>query len=171
MKLKKFEKLRLKLNKWKLKNWIEIELKLNWNWIVNWKIELKLNWKIEKLKNWIEMNWKIEKLKNWNEKLNWNWIEIENWKIELKLNWKLKIEKFWNKSDEMFEWIELIWKIVFRHENKNKNEFCLASGKVGDQCDFNTDCLDGMFCSQGQCVCLSNYVQRGDYCYESNQII
>lgn len=41
------------------------------------------------------------------------------------------------------------------------------SGRVGDACNFNTDCLTGMYCSTGACACLSNYVAISGYCYIS----
>ncbi|ULT97722.1 hypothetical protein L3Y34_005506 [Caenorhabditis briggsae] len=41
-----------------------------------------------------------------------------------------------------------------------------GSGRVGDICSFNTDCLGGMFCAIGQCRCLSTYVAVDAYCYE-----
>ncbi|VDK17861.1 unnamed protein product [Anisakis simplex] len=40
-----------------------------------------------------------------------------------------------------------------------------GSGRVGDSCSFNTDCLTGMFCSTGMCTCLSNFVAIQGYCY------
>ncbi|KAI6212235.1 hypothetical protein M3Y99_01843500 [Aphelenchoides fujianensis] len=40
-----------------------------------------------------------------------------------------------------------------------------GSGRVGDFCSFNTDCLNGMFCSAGTCTCLSNFVAIQGYCY------
>ncbi|CAJ0941855.1 unnamed protein product, partial [Mesorhabditis belari] len=40
-----------------------------------------------------------------------------------------------------------------------------GSGRVGDFCSFNTDCLTGMFCSTGTCTCLSNFVAIQGYCY------
>ena len=43
----------------------------------------------------------------------------------------------------------------------------LGSGRVGDICSFNTDCLTGMYCSTGVCTCLSNYVAISGYCYIS----
>ncbi|CAD6192838.1 unnamed protein product [Caenorhabditis auriculariae] len=41
-----------------------------------------------------------------------------------------------------------------------------GSGRVGDVCSFNTDCLGGMFCAIGQCRCLSTYIAVDAYCYE-----
>ncbi|CAB3406929.1 unnamed protein product [Caenorhabditis bovis] len=41
-----------------------------------------------------------------------------------------------------------------------------GSGRVGDICSFNTDCLGGMYCAIGQCRCLSTYVAVDAYCYE-----
>ncbi|KAK0420837.1 hypothetical protein QR680_014916 [Steinernema hermaphroditum] len=41
-----------------------------------------------------------------------------------------------------------------------------GSGRVGDVCAFNTDCLSGMYCSGGQCACLSTFILREGYCYE-----
>uniref|UniRef100_A0A0N5CCW1 Kunitz/Bovine pancreatic trypsin inhibitor domain protein n=1 Tax=Strongyloides papillosus TaxID=174720 RepID=A0A0N5CCW1_STREA len=41
-----------------------------------------------------------------------------------------------------------------------------GSGKVGDSCQFNTDCLSGMYCSMGTCACLSTYILKESYCYE-----
>ncbi len=42
-----------------------------------------------------------------------------------------------------------------------------GSGRVGDVCAFNTDCLGGMYCASGTCRCLSTYVAVDTYCYES----
>ncbi|VDM84459.1 unnamed protein product [Strongylus vulgaris] len=41
-----------------------------------------------------------------------------------------------------------------------------GSGRVGDVCTFNTDCLSGMYCAVGQCRCLSTYIAVDAYCYE-----
>ncbi|KHJ87490.1 EB module [Oesophagostomum dentatum] len=41
-----------------------------------------------------------------------------------------------------------------------------GSGRVGDVCQYNTDCLGGMYCSGGVCTCLSTYIMREYYCYE-----
>ncbi|KAK6742664.1 hypothetical protein RB195_010116 [Necator americanus] len=41
-----------------------------------------------------------------------------------------------------------------------------GSGRVGDACVFNTDCLTGMFCNSGQCACLSSYIAAESYCYQ-----
>ncbi|ETN80033.1 hypothetical protein NECAME_02512 [Necator americanus] len=41
-----------------------------------------------------------------------------------------------------------------------------GSGRVGDVCQYNTDCLGGMYCSGGLCTCLSTYIMREYYCYE-----
>ncbi|EPB77276.1 Kunitz/Bovine pancreatic trypsin inhibitor domain protein [Ancylostoma ceylanicum] len=41
-----------------------------------------------------------------------------------------------------------------------------GSGRVGDVCTFNTDCLSGMYCAIGQCRCLSTYIAVDAYCYE-----
>ncbi|CAJ0580849.1 unnamed protein product, partial [Mesorhabditis spiculigera] len=41
-----------------------------------------------------------------------------------------------------------------------------GSGRVGDICQYNTDCLNGMYCSGGVCSCLSTYIMRESYCYE-----
>ncbi|VDL78166.1 unnamed protein product [Nippostrongylus brasiliensis] len=41
-----------------------------------------------------------------------------------------------------------------------------GSGRVGDICQYNTDCLGGMYCSGGVCTCLSTYIMRENYCYE-----
>ncbi|CAI4231917.1 unnamed protein product [Auanema sp. JU1783] len=41
-----------------------------------------------------------------------------------------------------------------------------GSGRVGDVCSFNTDCLGGMYCAIGQCRCLSTYIAVDAYCYE-----
>ncbi|PIO60835.1 EB module, partial [Teladorsagia circumcincta] len=41
-----------------------------------------------------------------------------------------------------------------------------SSGRVGDVCSFNTDCLSGMYCAIGQCRCLSTYIAVDAYCYE-----
>ncbi|KAL6740242.1 hypothetical protein Aduo_013616 [Ancylostoma duodenale] len=41
-----------------------------------------------------------------------------------------------------------------------------GSGRVGDVCSFNTDCLSGMYCAIGQCRCLSTYIAVDAYCYE-----
>ena len=42
----------------------------------------------------------------------------------------------------------------------------VGSAKFGENCDYNTDCLEGMWCSGGSCQCLSNYIDvGGTYCY------
>ncbi|CAJ0580667.1 unnamed protein product, partial [Mesorhabditis spiculigera] len=41
-----------------------------------------------------------------------------------------------------------------------------GSGRVGDACAFNTDCLTGMFCNGGLCSCLSTYIAAESYCYQ-----
>ncbi|PIC39169.1 hypothetical protein B9Z55_010940 [Caenorhabditis nigoni] len=41
-----------------------------------------------------------------------------------------------------------------------------GSGRVGDVCQYNTDCLSGMYCATGLCTCLSTYILRESYCYE-----
>uniref|UniRef100_A0AC34QTC2 BPTI/Kunitz inhibitor domain-containing protein n=1 Tax=Panagrolaimus sp. JU765 TaxID=591449 RepID=A0AC34QTC2_9BILA len=46
-----------------------------------------------------------------------------------------------------------------------KRQGVAGSGRVGDFCSFNTDCLTGMFCSTGTCTCLSNFVAIQGYCY------
>ncbi|VDM58994.1 unnamed protein product, partial [Angiostrongylus costaricensis] len=46
-----------------------------------------------------------------------------------------------------------------------KRQGIAGSGRVGDFCSFNTDCLTGMFCSTGSCTCLSNFVAIQGYCY------
>uniref|UniRef100_A0A914UM15 BPTI/Kunitz inhibitor domain-containing protein n=1 Tax=Plectus sambesii TaxID=2011161 RepID=A0A914UM15_9BILA len=46
-----------------------------------------------------------------------------------------------------------------------------GSGRVGDICVFNTDCLSGMYCSSGHCSCLSTFVPVDGYCYESTVLI
>uniref|UniRef100_A0A915CB21 BPTI/Kunitz inhibitor domain-containing protein n=4 Tax=Parascaris univalens TaxID=6257 RepID=A0A915CB21_PARUN len=51
--------------------------------------------------------------------------------------------------------------IVTRHRRQGVS----GSGRVGDFCSFNTDCLTGMFCSTGTCTCLSNFVAIQGYCY------
>ncbi|VDP08184.1 unnamed protein product [Heligmosomoides polygyrus] len=50
------------------------------------------------------------------------------------------------------------------------NRFSLGSGRVGDICQYNTDCLGGMYCSGGACTCLSTYIMRENYCYESGPL-
>ncbi|KAI1724653.1 kunitz/Bovine pancreatic trypsin inhibitor domain-containing protein [Ditylenchus destructor] len=49
--------------------------------------------------------------------------------------------------------------------NRYKRQGVAGSGRVGDHCSFNTDCLTGMFCSTGVCTCLSNFVAIQGYCY------
>uniref|UniRef100_A0A914C9V7 BPTI/Kunitz inhibitor domain-containing protein n=1 Tax=Acrobeloides nanus TaxID=290746 RepID=A0A914C9V7_9BILA len=51
-----------------------------------------------------------------------------------------------------------------RH-SRYKRQGVAGSGRVGDFCSFNTDCLTGMFCSTGTCTCLSNFVAIQGYCY------
>lgn len=41
-----------------------------------------------------------------------------------------------------------------------------GSGRVGDACVFNTDCLTGMFCNSGMCSCLTSYIAAESYCYQ-----
>ncbi|KJH51380.1 Kunitz/Bovine pancreatic trypsin inhibitor domain protein [Dictyocaulus viviparus] len=45
-----------------------------------------------------------------------------------------------------------------------------CSGRVGDTCSLDTDCLTGMFCSDGSCKCLSNFVAIKGYCYSKKNI-
>ncbi|PIO58716.1 Kunitz/Bovine pancreatic trypsin inhibitor domain protein, partial [Teladorsagia circumcincta] len=47
-----------------------------------------------------------------------------------------------------------------------RNKYGGGSGRVGDVCSFNTDCLSGMYCAIGQCRCLSTYIAVDAYCYE-----
>uniref|UniRef100_A0A183BTQ2 EB domain-containing protein n=1 Tax=Globodera pallida TaxID=36090 RepID=A0A183BTQ2_GLOPA len=50
-------------------------------------------------------------------------------------------------------------------QSRYKRQGVAGSGRVGDFCSFNTDCLTGMFCSVGTCTCLSNFVAIQGYCY------
>ncbi|KAL3103012.1 hypothetical protein niasHT_026460 [Heterodera trifolii] len=50
-------------------------------------------------------------------------------------------------------------------QSRYKRQGVAGSGRVGDFCSFNTDCLTGMFCSVGTCICLSNFVAIQGYCY------
>uniref|UniRef100_A0A913HEF1 BPTI/Kunitz inhibitor domain-containing protein n=1 Tax=Strongyloides stercoralis TaxID=6248 RepID=A0A913HEF1_STRER len=50
-------------------------------------------------------------------------------------------------------------------KERKKRQGISGSGRVGDFCSFNTDCLAGMFCSTGTCACLSNFVAIQGYCY------
>uniref|UniRef100_A0A0K0E3E6 Kunitz/Bovine pancreatic trypsin inhibitor domain protein n=1 Tax=Strongyloides stercoralis TaxID=6248 RepID=A0A0K0E3E6_STRER len=60
---------------------------------------------------------------------------------------------------------------IFIQEIVGKNNFLkidkrqASSGNVGDNCQYNTDCLSGMSCSSGRCECLSTYVSISGYCY------
>uniref|UniRef100_A0A914GXV3 BPTI/Kunitz inhibitor domain-containing protein n=1 Tax=Globodera rostochiensis TaxID=31243 RepID=A0A914GXV3_GLORO len=40
-----------------------------------------------------------------------------------------------------------------------------GGGRVGDLCTQNTDCQSGMYCSIGQCICLTNYVPISSFCW------
>lgn len=57
------------------------------------------------------------------------------------------------------------------NENCRKTIQNIGSGKVGDPCTKNTDCIDGsagfMYCNVGQCACSMNAVTVNDHCYES----
>uniref|UniRef100_A0A915PL09 BPTI/Kunitz inhibitor domain-containing protein n=1 Tax=Setaria digitata TaxID=48799 RepID=A0A915PL09_9BILA len=46
-----------------------------------------------------------------------------------------------------------------------KREGVAGAGRVGDYCAFNSDCLNGMFCSSGTCSCRNNFVAVYGYCY------
>ncbi|VDL75178.1 unnamed protein product [Nippostrongylus brasiliensis] len=51
------------------------------------------------------------------------------------------------------------------HQN-HRPERQTGSGRVGDACSFNTDCLTGMFCNSGLCSCLTSYIAAESYCYQ-----
>ncbi|CAO4368107.1 unnamed protein product [Caenorhabditis nigoni] len=40
-----------------------------------------------------------------------------------------------------------------------------GSSRVGDVCNFNTDCQRGMFCGGGVCSCLSDFVSISQHCW------
>uniref|UniRef100_A0A0N5AE10 Kunitz/Bovine pancreatic trypsin inhibitor domain protein n=1 Tax=Syphacia muris TaxID=451379 RepID=A0A0N5AE10_9BILA len=40
-----------------------------------------------------------------------------------------------------------------------------GSARAGDVCSFNTDCQSGMFCGNGVCTCLSDFVSIAGYCW------
>ncbi|CAB3401564.1 unnamed protein product [Caenorhabditis bovis] len=48
----------------------------------------------------------------------------------------------------------------------NRDKRQTGSGRVGDACAFNTDCLTGMFCNGGLCSCLTTYIAAESYCYQ-----
>ncbi|XGW15900.1 hypothetical protein V3C99_001391 [Haemonchus contortus] len=51
-------------------------------------------------------------------------------------------------------------------EQHHRPERQTGSGRVGDACAFNTDCLTGMFCNSGLCSCLTSYIAAESYCYQ-----
>jgi hypothetical protein len=65
-------------------------------------------------------------------------------------------------SGNSFVYIELIYLVFYL--------FVSGSGRVGDMCSFNTDCLSGMYCTSGYCTCLSTYINVDGYCYSSKVI-
>lgn len=42
-----------------------------------------------------------------------------------------------------------------------------GASRTGDMCAFNTDCQSGMYCFNGACTCLSDYVAIAGYCWQS----
>ncbi|KAK6102220.1 Kunitz/Bovine pancreatic trypsin inhibitor domain family protein [Brugia pahangi] len=55
------------------------------------------------------------------------------------------------------------------HQHRKRREVA-GSGRVGDYCSVNADCLNGMFCSVGACTCRSNFVTIHGYCYLKKNI-
>ncbi|CAG9534594.1 unnamed protein product [Cercopithifilaria johnstoni] len=53
---------------------------------------------------------------------------------------------------------------------RRKRQGVVGIGHVGDYCSFNTNCLNGMFCSDGSCACRSNFVAIHGYCYLKKNI-
>ena len=47
----------------------------------------------------------------------------------------------------------------------------LGSARVGDVCNFNTDCQRGMFCGGGVCTCLSDFVSIAQHCWPSKPVL
>lgn len=58
-------------------------------------------------------------------------------------------------------------------ERKVAEKLILASGRVGALCRENVDCISGdagtMYCNDGQCACLPEYVTVEGFCYISKQ--
>uniref|UniRef100_A0A7E4W2H1 Kunitz/Bovine pancreatic trypsin inhibitor domain protein n=1 Tax=Panagrellus redivivus TaxID=6233 RepID=A0A7E4W2H1_PANRE len=48
------------------------------------------------------------------------------------------------------------------HKTKKRSS---SGSRTGDICAFNTDCQSGMFCGNGLCTCLSDYVAIAGYCW------
>ncbi|KAL3103132.1 hypothetical protein niasHS_002318 [Heterodera schachtii] len=71
----------------------------------------------------------------------------------------------------MFSTITITFMIIFPCFADEVDEWNLkrpkrtGGGRVGDLCTQNTDCQSGMFCSVGQCICLSNYVPISSFCW------
>uniref|UniRef100_A0A1I8EWG0 BPTI/Kunitz inhibitor domain-containing protein n=1 Tax=Wuchereria bancrofti TaxID=6293 RepID=A0A1I8EWG0_WUCBA len=55
------------------------------------------------------------------------------------------------------------------HQYRKRREIA-GSGRVGDYCSVNADCLNGMSCSGGACTCRSNFVTIHGYCYLKKNI-
>ncbi|EJW76946.1 hypothetical protein WUBG_12149, partial [Wuchereria bancrofti] len=55
------------------------------------------------------------------------------------------------------------------HQYRKRREIA-GSGRVGDYCSVNADCLNGMSCSAGACTCRSNFVTIHGYCYLKKNI-
>uniref|UniRef100_A0A7I4YF01 Kunitz/Bovine pancreatic trypsin inhibitor domain protein n=1 Tax=Haemonchus contortus TaxID=6289 RepID=A0A7I4YF01_HAECO len=49
--------------------------------------------------------------------------------------------------------------------SKRRRRTAIGSSLVGDVCSFNTDCQQGMFCSNGNCQCLSDFVAVEEHCW------
>ncbi|WKX99534.1 hypothetical protein Q1695_014426 [Nippostrongylus brasiliensis] len=52
-----------------------------------------------------------------------------------------------------------------KHQSRGKRGTASGSSLVGDVCSFNTDCQRGMFCSSGNCQCLSDFVVIEQHCW------
>ncbi|KAL4002748.1 Kunitz/Bovine pancreatic trypsin inhibitor domain family protein [Acanthocheilonema viteae] len=53
---------------------------------------------------------------------------------------------------------------------RRKRQSVAGAGRVGDYCSLNANCLNGMFCSTGICMCRSNFVAIHGYCYLKKNI-
>uniref|UniRef100_A0A915DMK5 EB domain-containing protein n=1 Tax=Ditylenchus dipsaci TaxID=166011 RepID=A0A915DMK5_9BILA len=102
----------------------------------------------------------------------WSSSELAYWKLQIDIHEtafficdfskKVFVRKFC-ASNEFF----INGECVNTHKSRYKRQGVSGSGRVGDYCSFNTDCLTGMFCSTGVCTCLSNFVAIQGYCYLS----
>ncbi|CAD5219795.1 unnamed protein product [Bursaphelenchus xylophilus] len=52
------------------------------------------------------------------------------------------------------------------HTLRKRSMGVAGASRTGDMCAFNTDCQSGMYCFNGACTCLSDYVAIAGYCWQ-----